>query len=249
MDNLRVLSTPFVYTPLQAPHSIRVLDKQANGSYFLSQITVDPELKSRQRHYYSYHALSYTWGTQVERVSIKLGDVSHHGFHSFNITPSLSNALDDFFTDNTGITSLWVDAICINQNDLQERDQQVRRMKTIYEHAEKVYIYLGDTPTRVPFTDTVALDGHREDCANAVKLIKYLRGLLQLLKIDWGVSLASQNVFHGISTDPVITSPMIWYLLRDLFQDAWFERLCKLKTIYCLRDGQFADAHFAHGRR
>ena len=38
---------------------------------------------------------------------------------------------------------LWIDALCINQSDLQERSQQVRFMKLIYEKAKTVYTWLG----------------------------------------------------------------------------------------------------------
>jgi hypothetical protein len=232
-DNLR--PGPFVYTPLRNPHGIRVLGKEGDNKYCLTEIKVDPEVDRHQHHISGYQALSYTWGTQIERVSIQLREWPHFNYYSFNITPSLSDALEDFFADKR-YKIIWVDAICINQNDLQERDQQVRRMKTIYQHAVKVYIYLGDTPNTVRSSDTVALDVHREDCVNAVKLIKYLCGLLQMFKIDWGVSLASERIFHGVSTDPEITNPTAWNLLRNLFQDAWFERLCKLKTVCLSRD-------------
>ena len=38
---------------------------------------------------------------------------------------------------------LWVDCICINQNDEKEKSTQVSRMANIYEHAEGVWIWLG----------------------------------------------------------------------------------------------------------
>lgn len=38
---------------------------------------------------------------------------------------------------------LWVDAICINQNDTGERGSQVAKMTDIYRHAEQVIVWLG----------------------------------------------------------------------------------------------------------
>jgi hypothetical protein len=38
---------------------------------------------------------------------------------------------------------IWIDALCINQNDTHERNGQVRRMKEIYEHAHCVIVWLG----------------------------------------------------------------------------------------------------------
>lgn len=39
--------------------------------------------------------------------------------------------------------TLWVNAICINQQDDVEKSHQVRRMKQIYEEAEDVMVWLG----------------------------------------------------------------------------------------------------------
>jgi len=41
---------------------------------------------------------------------------------------------------------LWVDAVCINEADVNERSQQVQFMRCIYERAERVLIWLGDGP-------------------------------------------------------------------------------------------------------
>jgi hypothetical protein len=39
---------------------------------------------------------------------------------------------------------LWVDALCINQEDIKERNYQVRTMRDIYVAAEKVVVWLGE---------------------------------------------------------------------------------------------------------
>jgi hypothetical protein len=38
---------------------------------------------------------------------------------------------------------LWIDALCINQDDVNERTQQVRMMGDVYSSAEQVIIWLG----------------------------------------------------------------------------------------------------------
>lgn len=40
----------------------------------------------------------------------------------------------------------WADAICINQQDIYERNSQVLLMRHIYEGAEQVLIWLGKDP-------------------------------------------------------------------------------------------------------
>jgi Heterokaryon incompatibility protein (HET) len=49
--------------------------------------------------------------------------------------------LRDHFLERT----LWVDAICINQNDKKERGQQIRLMANIYSRAARVLVWLGET--------------------------------------------------------------------------------------------------------
>jgi len=41
---------------------------------------------------------------------------------------------------------LWIDALCINQRDIQERSHQVQHMATIYRSAKSVVIWLGEWP-------------------------------------------------------------------------------------------------------
>ncbi|KAF2732509.1 HET-domain-containing protein [Polyplosphaeria fusca] len=40
--------------------------------------------------------------------------------------------------------TLWIDALCINQDDIVERGHQVRLMREIYSKAQKVSVWLGD---------------------------------------------------------------------------------------------------------
>jgi Heterokaryon incompatibility protein (HET) len=37
----------------------------------------------------------------------------------------------------------WIDAICINQNDIEERNAQVKRMRDIYTQLSYVLVWLG----------------------------------------------------------------------------------------------------------
>jgi hypothetical protein len=60
-----------------------------------------------------------------------------------NVTPNLGAALQQLrYSDRTRI--LWVDAICINQKDLDELARQVSIMGDVYEFAYQVVIWLGE---------------------------------------------------------------------------------------------------------
>lgn len=43
---------------------------------------------------------------------------------------------------------VWADALCINQNDLEERNTEVKRMDTIYKHAKRVISWLSEADRR-----------------------------------------------------------------------------------------------------
>lgn len=96
-----------------------------------------------------YVALSYTWGPPQDGIA---GDefsdklpVLVNG-RPFPVLRNLMDALCclhwrwDFDDD---VQHLWVDAICINQNDLAERAAQVGIMDRIYKRAASTSIWLG----------------------------------------------------------------------------------------------------------
>jgi hypothetical protein len=89
-----------------------------------------------------FEALSYVWGDPSDpRTVICSGE-------RFKVTVNLYKALQHLrLNDSPRI--LWVDAICINQNDLQERGQQVGMMGTIYAQAEQVLVFLGEMTAEV----------------------------------------------------------------------------------------------------
>ena len=83
-----------------------------------------------------YDALSYTWGDLSDTSSIELDH------QPLSITKNLAVALEHLREEERTV-KLWIDAVCINQKDNEERSTQVQRMKEIYEKARTVIIWLG----------------------------------------------------------------------------------------------------------
>lgn len=84
----------------------------------------------------SYEALSYTWGSENKTDSIWING------KSMRVTNNLAQVLRYLtFEDRDRI--LWVDALCINQKDNNEKSHQVRQMGHIYQEAESVIFWLG----------------------------------------------------------------------------------------------------------
>jgi tetratricopeptide (TPR) repeat protein len=82
-------------------------------------------------------ALSYVLGSLKALAPILL-----HG-HEFETTQNLRTALL-YLRSETKDRILWIDAICINQNSLSERNSQVQLMRDIYTNAQRTIIWLGE---------------------------------------------------------------------------------------------------------
>src|SRR5215469_348770 len=84
-----------------------------------------------------YDALSYVWGARDADVIVSVNG------RPFNISANLAQALNCLrsMEDNK---VLWVDAVCINQDDDTEKSHQVSLMGEIYRNAEDVVIFLGE---------------------------------------------------------------------------------------------------------
>ena len=77
----------------------------------------------------TYEALSYAWGEPDDLgLKIWVNDLQ------FPVRKNLQCALDAL--RSTVDRTLWIDAVCINQNDLQEKSHQVGMMDLIYERAD-----------------------------------------------------------------------------------------------------------------
>lgn len=90
-----------------------------------------------------FHGLSYVWGDPSPSHEIVING------SLLRITKSLYVALRAIQRDaNEHFINVWADAICINQQDLEERSAQVVLMREIYHAASYVRIWLGDHVTR-----------------------------------------------------------------------------------------------------
>ncbi|KAK1962802.1 hypothetical protein LY78DRAFT_224941 [Colletotrichum sublineola] len=84
----------------------------------------------------AYEALSYAWGDTKTYESITMDG------QPFVIRESLHQALAALRSVSERKV-LWVDAICINQGSVAERNLQVRQMNRIYAEAARVDVWLG----------------------------------------------------------------------------------------------------------
>jgi hypothetical protein len=88
-----------------------------------------------------YEAVSYMWGTDSPSCPINISGYTEH------VRENLNDALIQLRRPHD-TRVLWIDALCINQDDKQERNQQVAQMGMIYSKAENVCISLGRKGSR-----------------------------------------------------------------------------------------------------
>ncbi|KAK3292971.1 heterokaryon incompatibility protein-domain-containing protein [Chaetomium fimeti] len=131
--------SPFRYEPLLESDSIRLLmlepseqpDTELCGT--LAHTTIRSCLDDISG---GFIALSYHWGDPAPKGSISLDG------HRVGLTASLEAALRNL-RDSSVVLRVWVDAICIDQQKIEEKNTQVPLMGSIYEAANHTVIYLG----------------------------------------------------------------------------------------------------------
>ncbi|KLU85042.1 hypothetical protein MAPG_04074 [Magnaporthiopsis poae ATCC 64411] len=90
-----------------------------------------------------YEALSYVWGSEENKQPIYVQPEDESGGSScLLITANLHEALS-YLRDRVLERVIWIDAVCIDQEDKDEKKQQVQSMARIYANASRVIVWLG----------------------------------------------------------------------------------------------------------
>ena len=152
-------SSTYTYTPLDSTKRqirlIHLLPKRPKAEGFLSEteaehVYVQGDVQSNNDEsihctfslasleaFPTFDALSYVWGNSKDVTPVHLEG------HVFPVTRNLHSALQNLRKDDEERV-LWVDALCINQGDPNERSNQVAEMHFIFERAETVVAFLGE---------------------------------------------------------------------------------------------------------
>ncbi|KAK4043888.1 heterokaryon incompatibility protein-domain-containing protein [Parachaetomium inaequale] len=126
--------TQYRYVPLSGARQIRLLNLYAGAGP--AELSVDLMHTSLDKAP-CFTALSYPWGDPQPRKAIRCSGLRAE------IGPSLHSALQHLRMPDHEIF-VWADALCINQEDIPERTQQVRMMGDIYAAASTTAIWLGE---------------------------------------------------------------------------------------------------------
>ncbi|KAI1751268.1 heterokaryon incompatibility protein-domain-containing protein [Xylaria castorea] len=136
---------PHIYQPLPKGH-VRFLRRvpQSNDELifdFISLPVSDTECGEK------YIAISYCWGVLPTDQALVLADGS-----TIPITAKVVHILQEII-HRAHCNVIWIDAICINQQDLIEKADQISLMTNIYHSAESVEIWLDAGQSSVQVLD------------------------------------------------------------------------------------------------
>ena len=158
---------PYKYTALNRDASeIRLMTLLPGFFGSEVRITIKNVVFSKSR-LPTYEALSYAWGSSDKSVNIRVKESEE--VRTLAVTSNLEEALQYLrYEENPRI--LWIDAICVDQDNFAERGHQVSRMADIYRSASPVIVWLG-----------------RESTSSA-KAMTELSALGSTVRFDWATS-------------------------------------------------------------
>lgn len=217
-------SDMFGYTYRRLPFrtSIRLLYVRSimNGVIVSDLKTLDLDDKP------TYCCLSYTWGDPWGR------DVEQQCFalrcndRYILIRENLHNALCQLWKiARSDLKGIWIDAVCINQKDLDERAQQVNLMRRIYEEAVHVTAWLGpeDEDSRCVAETLKPLELYLEEN----------HALVHQLDSSWFVDSKVEEYRKLLAMTSDRTSRSVRFLKRAYFQRAWI--IQEVRSYFCFR--------------
>jgi hypothetical protein len=130
----------FKHQPLQDPGTqlryLYLLPKTHNIDHEGQTVVRCQLLSDAEEQAPRYIGLSYTWGDPHVRRPVLVGDKVFHA------TENLAVALEHLQEDNKTI-AFWIDALCIDQANIDEKSIQVQRMGGIFASAALVLAWLG----------------------------------------------------------------------------------------------------------
>lgn len=162
-----------------------------------------------------YIGLSYCWG-DASKLSGAIIDIGERSSVEMKLTYNLAQALRAL-RPKKGNTWLWADALCINQEDLMERSQQVRLMRQIYSRAKEVVSWV-PCDTWNPY----GFGGYSRSKGDAIEsLIKN--------KFDGKGTKAQSSTTAGKPGNGLVRGG--WEVIQDFFSEPYWTRVWVIQEI------------------
>ncbi|KAH6708752.1 heterokaryon incompatibility protein-domain-containing protein [Leptodontidium sp. MPI-SDFR-AT-0119] len=223
----------YAYTPLASNNNFRLLDlelerltKSIKGELFEFPVGQSPP----------YICLSYCWGAGNDK-DFRINVEGKRLVVSQTVFLALSNIRDWMPHDgDTTSVMVWIDQICINQDDLAERAVQVGHMKALYSQAKRVVVHLG------------AEENGSEKIPELCQML--YSTALQLTNKDgiptsYDLKSLSMRELDGTSLPP--RGDPLWDANRLFLHRPWFLRTWIIQEAVLARDLFFICGHWGMG--
>ncbi|KAL8852096.1 MAG: hypothetical protein Q9221_003026 [Calogaya cf. arnoldii] len=118
-----------------------------------------------------YEALSYTWGTTTQDQPIEIRTIPNPPLSPSPSTTDIVHVTKHLHAallrlrQSTIPRTVWIDQLCIDQNNLAEKNSQVQQMAEIYQRARRTVVWLGELDI---------LDIDREAIVNATERMNFI---------------------------------------------------------------------------
>lgn len=203
------MSSP--YSPLRRdPREIRLLDVEPWTSERTEPIRLHV-FPTKLDAAGDYKCLSYTWVQPEPSFPVQL-----NGF-GFRVRENLHEALLRLRPQAPHKPlRFWIDAICINQDDVEEREFQVSMMRDVYRLATDVIAWIGEENGP---GDKVAVD-FVEEMVERIKPWRLDSHYLTSDIVDW---------IRSVTADGIENSR--WLRLLDLISRSWFSRVWIIQEV------------------
>ena len=140
---------------------------------------------------------------------------------TLHVTKNLHDAVCNLRGNDNKACAVWIDGVCINQDDVDERNAQVRLMRHIYESATCVHIWLGEPA---------------DDSAVAIRVLKNLAS-------EWERQEEGPNaeeIFQSPSTQLLQWNDTERASVSAFLHRPWFTR------IWCIQEAASTPPAIAH---
>ncbi|TVY23582.1 Heterokaryon incompatibility protein 6,OR allele, partial [Lachnellula hyalina] len=174
-----------------------------------------------------FEALSYVWGDPKIRQEIQCEG------SEFSITANLYQALQHL-RQSSSARLIWADAICINQDGIEERNQQVQLMREIYSRASRVVVWLGLEYGEDVTVATSLMRTIYAACSKHAEIID--ADLITLAVAYQGLNGVTPDQLERLGDHCSPKHPRSWPALRNFFARPWFTRVWCIQEIVLARD-------------
>lgn len=154
----------------------------------------------------SYETISYVWGDEALRGSI-------HVCERLVAVPASTEAVLRRMRYAEQRRLLWVDAVCINQRDIDERSSQVTLMNEIYGKTHRNLIWLGESDNEI-----------------SERALSSIANILEEIKIETNdfhdfVTQIYADGYNFVFSETAMSAQIDWPAVLDYFSSPWFTRL------------------------